>query len=123
SGVLTLAQVLADRGQIRLDAVARHRFRHILTSVLGGHPGPVDTEIQHLRLADKDRLLLCTDGLTDMLEDATIAEALKRCEDSAETCKTLIDLALEAGGKDNVTVVLARYEFPPDSSKPETGAG
>lgn len=119
----TLAQELADRGQIPPEAVARHRFRHILTNVLGGHSGPVDTEIQHLRLADSDRLLLCTDGLTDMLDDGTIADVLNRCDDPAEICRALIDLALEAGGKDNVTVVLARYEFPSGPAEPELGAG
>ncbi len=119
----TLAQEMADRGKIAPDAVARHRFRHILTNVLGGHPGPIDTEIQHLRLADKDRLLLCTDGLTDMLDDATIAGVLKRHEAPGEICRALVDLALESGGRDNVTVVLARYEFPAGPPEPRIDTG
>ena len=107
----TLAQELADRGQIPPQAVARHKFRHILTNVLGGSAGPLDTEIQHFRLSDSDRLLLCSDGLTDMVDDETIAGVLKKKEDSAGACRALVDAALEAGGKDNVTVIVARYRF------------
>ena len=114
----TLARELADRGQIPPQAVARHKFRHVLTSVLGGNAGPVDTEIQHFRLSDNDRLLLCTDGLTEMVDDAAIADVLQRKEDPAEACQALVDCALEAGGRDNVTVVVARYRFPPQPAAP-----
>jgi protein phosphatase len=108
----TLAQELADRGDIAPEAVSRHRFRNILTNVLGGHSGPVATDLQHLQLMDKDRLLLCTDGLTDMVDDAAISDVLARTMDSGSACRELVNLALEAGGRDNVTVVLARYAFP-----------
>jgi protein phosphatase len=108
----TLAQALADRGQIAPEAVAGHRFKHVLTNVLGGHAGPVQTEIQHMRLEQGDRLLLCSDGLTDMVADTQIARVLSRIQDSAKACHALVDLALEAGGRDNVTVVSARYTFP-----------
>jgi protein phosphatase len=108
----TLAQALAERGQIAPEAVAKHRFKHVLTNVLGGHSGQVETEIQHYRLENGDSLLLCTDGLTDMLEDSEIAEILQREGRAAEACRMLVDLALQAGGRDNVTVVLARYSMP-----------
>jgi len=111
----TLAQELADRGDIAPEAVSRHRFRNILTNVVGGHSGPVETDLQHLQLIDKDRLLLCSDGLTDMVEDSDIAGVLGRTEDSGAACRELVDLALEAGGRDNVTVVLARYSFPEEA--------
>jgi PPM family protein phosphatase len=63
-------------------------------------------------LTDGDRLLLCTDGLTEMVDDATIATELGRQTSSAEACRALIDLALDRGGKDNVTVVVADYRIP-----------
>ena len=53
-----------------------------------------------------------TDGLTDMVEDEGIARVLASSESSEEACRGLVDLALENGGKDNVTVVLARYSIP-----------
>jgi len=108
----TLAQALADRGQIAPEAVAGHRFKHVLTNVLGGNAGPVQTEIQHMRLEQGDRLLLCSDGLTDMVVDADITRVLNLIQDSGKACHALVDLALDAGGRDNVTVVSARYAFP-----------
>lgn len=110
----TLAQALAARGRIPPEAVAGHRFKHVLTNVLGGHAGPVDTEIQHMRLEQGDRLLLCSDGLTDMITDTQIAGVLSRDIGSNSACRALVDLALDAGGRDNVTVVSARYTFPND---------
>ncbi len=110
----TLAQVMADRGQIAPEAVAGHRYKHVLTNVLGGHAGPVQTEVRHILLEQGDRLLLCSDGLTDMVPDAEIAHVLSRIQDSDQACRALVDLALEAGGRDNVTVVTACYAFPSD---------
>jgi protein phosphatase len=61
---------------------------------------------------DGDRLLLCTDGLTDMLKDSDITEIFNENADSQSFCDRLIARALDAGGKDNVTVVLAHYSIP-----------
>jgi protein phosphatase len=108
----TQAQLMADIGMISQKEVARHRLRHVLTSALGGPEKAVRVDIQRLKLADGDRLLLCTDGLTDMLEDEGIARALGTLGPSEDACHRLVDLALENGGKDNVTVVLARYSIP-----------
>jgi len=108
----TQAQLMADIGMISQTEVARHRLRHVLTSALGGMEKAVRADIQRFKLADGDRLLLCTDGLTDMVEDEGIARVLGGVESSDEACRRLVDLALENGGKDNVTVVLARYSIP-----------
>jgi serine/threonine protein phosphatase PrpC len=108
----TLAQHLADEGCIAQEEIATHRSRHVLTRALGQSGGEVEAELQHLRLANGDRLLLCTDGMTDMVPDARIAEVLCGLDRSHEACRALIDLALAAGGRDNVTVVLARYAIP-----------
>jgi protein phosphatase len=108
----TMAQALADAGWIGPEEVARHRLRHVLTRVLGRGDGRIEVEIQHMKLADGDRLLLCTDGLNDMVPDEQIAEVLAKGAGSQDTCRRLVELALAAGGKDNVTVVLARYAIP-----------
>ncbi len=108
----TMAQGLADIGVIPAQEVATHRLRHVLTNALGmksgGHP-----EIHRAQLADGDRLLVCTDGLTEMVDEATIAAELGRHPSSAEACQALVDRALAAGGRDNVTVALAGYRIPP----------
>jgi protein phosphatase len=58
-----------------------------------------------------DRLLICTDGLTDMLSDEVIAEELARHASPQAACDALIRRALEAGGRDNVTAVMAAPAF------------
>ena len=108
----TQAQLMADIGMISQTEVARHRLRHVLTSALGGLEKAVSVDIQRLKLTGADRLLLCTDGLTDMVEDGGIAQVLGGVESSDDACRRLVDLALENGGKDNITVVLARYSIP-----------
>jgi protein phosphatase len=108
----TVAQRLADQGEIPQEAVSKHRMRHILTNVLGGHDGPIITELQQLQLLEGDRLMLCSDGLTDMVKDADIVNVLRDIKSSQEACNALLNLALDAGGKDNITIAMARYAFP-----------
>ena len=108
----TQAQLMADIGMISQREAARHRLRHVLTSALGGTDKAVRVDIQRLKLADGDRLLLSTDGLTDMVEDEGIERVLAASDSSEAACHELVARALESGGKDNVTVVLARYSMP-----------
>jgi protein phosphatase len=110
----THAQMLCDEGIISQQDVARHRLRHVLTSALGGSQKEVRAEIQRLTLVDGDRLLLCSDGLTDLVDDGGIAEVLGREPRSDKACEGLVERALVNGGRDNVTVVLARYSIPPN---------
>jgi PPM family protein phosphatase len=107
----TVAQKMVDQGLLPPQELEGHRYRHILTNVLGGRSSHVDTDIQHFRLGDRDRLLLCSDGLTDMLEDCSIAEILQRVEAPGDASAELVDRALCKGGKDNVTVIVAKYSF------------
>lgn len=107
-----LAQALADAGVIRQEEVGKHRLRHALTRALGGGEGQVEVDVQRAWLGDGDQVLLCTEGLSDLVEDAAIADVLRGSGTASDVCKALVDLALNKGGKDNVTVVLARYRFP-----------
>jgi serine/threonine protein phosphatase PrpC len=108
----TMAQSLADAGAIAQEDVARHPSRHILTSALATRGAFAQVELRRSHLEDADRLLLCSDGLTEMVAEEAIAGVLASPEPSAEVCRRLVDLALEAGGKDNVTVVLGSYRIP-----------
>jgi protein phosphatase len=108
----TVAQALADAGAITPEQVSTHRLRHNLTSCLGGASRKIQMEIRHLRLMDGDRLLLCSDGLTDMVNEQEIGDVLRETEGSGEACDRLMNLALQKGGTDNITVVLARYSIP-----------
>jgi len=107
----TVAQELADQAMMPVEEVPA-RFRHVLTHAIGIEETGSNPEIGRFTLADGDRLLLCTDGLTDMADDEAIARELERGASAAATCQALIDLALKGGGKDNVTVVVARYDIP-----------
>jgi serine/threonine protein phosphatase PrpC len=108
----TMAQSLADAGAISQDEVAHHPSRHVLTSALATRGAFVQVQLKRSRIEDGDRLLLCSDGLTEMVPEETIAKVLASEKSSADSCQRLLDLALEAGGKDNVTVVLGRYRIP-----------
>lgn len=109
----TMAQDLARAGAIKPEAVSRHSKRHVLTNFVGGPASGVEPEVRRVKLEDGDYLLLCSDGLTEMVDDAKIARVLERADAPDSAAKALIDLALEAGGRDNVTVVLARFEIIP----------
>jgi serine/threonine protein phosphatase PrpC len=110
----TVVQGLIDRGVIAPTEAATHPRRHLLLNVIGTQGNPVHAEIDQLQLSDGDQVLLCSDGLTDMISDAAIAEILGQSRSVEEACQALIDSALEAGGKDNVTAVLGRYQFRPE---------
>jgi serine/threonine protein phosphatase PrpC len=109
----TLAQRLAETGRTVPTELAAADLRHVLTDALGGHAGEPDIEIQNYLLLSGDVVLLCTNGLTDLVEDDQIAGVLRAGEGQPlETlCRQLVDLALERGGPDNVTTVLARYHI------------
>jgi protein phosphatase len=107
----TMAQSLADVGVIAPEEVATHPMRHILTNVLGGRGERLRVEYREVRLTDGDQILLCTDGLTDLVTDASILEVLSTAKTVADACRVLVDLALKAGGRDNVTVLLGRYRI------------
>jgi serine/threonine protein phosphatase PrpC len=108
----TMAQDLLRAGAIRPEDVQRHSKRHVLTNFVGGPSSGVEPEVKTVHLEDGDYLLLCSDGLTEMVKDEQISRVLDSGKPTDVAAKTLIDMALEAGGRDNVTVVLARFAIP-----------
>ena len=108
----TVAQALADAGVIEQESVKAHPFRNLLTHVVGSTGEAAHADLGTLGLLDGDRILLCTDGLTDMVDEKAIAQALAVERLASETCRTLVDMALDNGGRDNITLVIARYTFP-----------
>ena len=86
------------------------KFSHMLTRCLGYGSNNAKPEVIFLRLKPGDQLLLCTDGLTDMISDTQIAQCLDNPPDAQSACDGLVGMALDAGGKDNITVVLARVK-------------
>ena len=113
----TYAQLLVDIGQLQACDVPDSGKRHILTNVLGGSLGHVRVDIDLLQLEHGDRVLLCSDGLTDLVDDDTIAKALMGTHSSKEACAQLVQLALDSGGRDNVTVIVAAYSLPDEHAR------
>jgi len=79
--------------------------KNMITRAIGMTPD-VKVDVQELELEPGDRLVLCTDGLHGMIDDAAIAESVGLDEDLAQACELLVFLANDAGGEDNVSVLL-----------------
>ena len=106
----TVVGELVRRGRLTPDQAAVHPERSILTRAVGLDPRiPVDTP-DPIDLHPGDQVLLCSDGLTEAVRDPQITEILSTHPDGNAACTALIDAANDAGGPDNITVVLLRAE-------------
>jgi len=97
---------LLRSGTITPEEARTHPKRHVLTQALGS--GDIDVDLITKDLSPGTLVVLCTDGLTDLVEDSLIEETLKKDFDSANLAQELVDLANASGGVDNVTVIVAR---------------
>ncbi|MEP6652051.1 MAG: protein phosphatase 2C domain-containing protein [Myxococcales bacterium] len=104
----SLAARLVDEGVLTTEGVSTFAYRHVLLQALGGKKA-VAPVINQYRLVGGDRILLCSDGLHGLVPDGEIQAALTDTTELATTTRTLVERALAAGGKDNVTVVVAEY--------------
>jgi protein phosphatase len=105
----TLAQELIDQGLLPSTAAERSPVSHVLSQAVGHQENEIWPEISSVDLRTGDTLLLCTDGLTKHVAAPRIAELMGNAGSVKEACATLVDAALEDGGSDNVTVVVARF--------------
>ena len=105
----SLVDELVRQGKLTEEQAAEHPQRSIITRALGPEPNvEVDTWTYPVRAGDV--LLLCSDGLTSMVSEERIAEVLASAENLDDAGRRLIEAANEAGGRDNITVVLFRLE-------------
>lgn len=102
----TLAQMLIDKGIAPEDT---RRVRHILINSLTASDQQAIPDLHHVPLQAGDQVLLCSDGLSDMVGDAEIADVLDIPVSPQAKVDSLIGLALEHGGKDNVTAIVAAF--------------
>jgi protein phosphatase len=112
----SLLQEQIDAGLITAEQAAFSANKNLVTRAVGVEDTVLLETHQHDVLPG-DIYLLCSDGLTDMLDDETIAQVLLRCELLPEAATALIDAANEAGGKDNISVVLARVRGSSGSAR------
>jgi len=115
----TYAQLLVDAGHLAPGDVAGSSHRHVLTNALGGSSADVQVDTDRLQLEDGDRLMICSDGLTDLVDDEQITSILLGTTRSRDACERLVQRALDAGGRDNVTVIVAAYRIPEGTARAE----
>jgi len=101
----SLVEQLVREGRLSPEEAQNHPQRAIITRALGIDP-EVEVDTYRVDLKPGDRLLICSDGLTNMLSDDTIAVTLRRYADPQQAADTLVDMANQAGGDDNITVVV-----------------
>lgn len=108
----TLAQDMIRKGLAPVtqsDRLNRH-LGHIVTNAIGGSTPGVWVEVHKATMNPGDVLLLATDGLTTYVPDEQISATLRTESDPKLACERLVAQAIEQGGRDNVTVIVARYE-------------
>ena len=101
----SVVQELVDAGQITAEEAAVHPERHVITRALGS-PAGIHPDFFLLPLGAAERLLLCSDGISGMIDDDRIADVLTSVADPRDAADALVRAALEAGGRDNATAVV-----------------
>lgn len=105
----TLVNELLKKGNITESEAENHPQRNIITQALGSSIG-IKIDILEVDFQNDDILLLCSDGLYNMINDAKILEILKESGSLEKGVRSLVDLANENGGKDNITVIAIKLD-------------
>jgi PPM family protein phosphatase len=116
----TLVQSLVDEGRISADDVSTHPQRSLLLRALDGRSIAEPDLSVHDSQVD-DRYLLCSDGLSGVVSDETLRETLAAIEEPEAVTRQLIELALQGGGPDNITCIVADVVDTATSRMPPTG--
>ena len=101
----SVVQELLDAGEIEAESVATHPDRHVITRALGG-PVLGEPDFFVLPLGSATRVVLCSDGISGMIDDAEIRRILAEVGDPRDAADRMVAAALEAGGQDNATAVV-----------------
>lgn len=106
----TLEAEMLQSGALQPGQTIGHRFRHVITNVVGGPEAGVKVEARALEVRAGDRLLLCSDGLTGPVTDDFIAATLEADVTPEAAAKTLMARATEGPASDNITLIVVRFE-------------
>jgi protein phosphatase len=108
----TLGERLVEDGTHKPNDRLVRELRNVLMQALGSRETECIPDVHDYLLENNDQVMLCTDGLSDMVEDSLIEAVLKEAPSARAACQSLVDLALSNGGRDNITVIVARYSIP-----------
>ncbi len=116
----TVSQSMVDSGVISYEDSQKIKEKHMLTQHIGIFPDEMVLEpyFKSFEAKENDVVLLCSDGLTDMLSDSEIQAVLQQQTNPEEATNFLVEKALENGGKDNVTVIVAKVSVKEDVVPP-----
>jgi protein phosphatase len=106
----TLVDQMVRQGLLSPAEAEQNPWKHVITNVVGGDSSAVEVEVHRVHLQARDVMLLCSDGLNNMVSDDEIQRELQDSTDPEAACRALVALANERGSPDNVTVVIARFE-------------
>lgn len=94
-------------GSITKDEAVNHPKKNIITRALGSNP-KINVDVFNRELQNDDKIILCTDGLTNMVTEEKILEILLSSEIPSAVCSTLVNISNEAGGIDNTTIMIIK---------------
>lgn len=104
----SLVEEMIRMGELQRQDARNHPDRNVITRAIGVH-SPVKIDFFDMKLEKGDKILLCSDGLTNMVDDDEILHIVKKCGSPKEAAQRLITEANKNGGKDNISVVLAEF--------------
>ena len=116
----TFVQRLIEEGRLSADSAGSHPHKNVIMRVLGDTDASPELELKRLDVQFGDRYLLCSDGLSGVVDDATIEKELAAGTDLEEICQRLVNLTLEGGAPDNVTVLVVEVVDASHFSNPPT---
>lgn len=105
----SLVEMLVDSGEITKEAAKHHPQKNVITRAIGTESS-VETDIYEFFIKKDDILLLCSDGLVNMVEDEKILSLITNNNDFSALADVLVKEAEAAGGTDNITVVLIKFD-------------
>jgi len=106
----SLTQALLDAKTISPEEAITHRYRNVLYRYMGSKEGGEGTSPEVFEPAEGDRFLLCSDGVTDGVDDLTLTGILNAGDDPQQIAEAIVAAALEGGSKDNITAIVLRLD-------------
>lgn len=101
----SVVEDMIGRGDITRDEAKRHPNKNLITRALGTNPS-VETDLFFPKLKRGDHLLLCSDGLSNIVSEQEVFDEFKTAKDKNQICNRLLDIALSRGAPDNVTAII-----------------
>ena len=103
----SLVEVMVKTGELDRQEARVHPNKNIITRAIGANI-TVEPDFFEVNLEEGDTVLMCSDGLTNMLEDETIERIIKENDDPATAAETLVKCANKNGGKDNIAIIIIK---------------